>query len=109
MHRFLKVHHGDNVFVALSHLRAGDKIEQLVLKDDIPAKHKFNIKPLKAGDPVIMYGVLVGRAVSIFRRDHLFRLTIFIMPPKIWHWQEKNNMENTLDVSAYRNRTFMGI
>ena len=54
MHRYLKVHAGDNVLVALSNLNAGENIEQLILKENIPAKHKFNTGFLKNGDPIIM-------------------------------------------------------
>ena len=42
---FLKIHPADNVFVALTDLKAGEKIsyegKSLVLKDDVNAKHKF--------------------------------------------------------------------
>ncbi len=34
------------------------------LKQNVPAKHKFPLKQLNAGDPVLMYGVLVGKAVT---------------------------------------------
>ena len=65
-HTVLKVHPKDNVIVALTNLSKGETISfegfDYVLQEDIPAKHKFFMQDMKAGDEVIMYGVLVGKA-----------------------------------------------
>ncbi len=62
----LKVHPKDNVLVALKNLSKGEAVkyndERYVLTDNIAAKHKFFVQDMKAGDEVIMYGVLVGKA-----------------------------------------------
>lgn len=67
-HKVLKVHPDDNVLVALQDLAKGEEIKfngsTYKLQTDVAAKHKFNIASLNAGDPVIMYGVLVGRAME---------------------------------------------
>lgn len=64
--RVLKVHPSDNVIVALINLSNNEMIDldgvSYQLRDNIPAKHKFAAKDFEAGDEVIMYGVLVGRA-----------------------------------------------
>jgi len=64
--KILKVHPNDNVIVALQDLAKGDMLQydgnDYVLVDDVPAKHKFTTRPLEAGEPVYMYGVLVGKA-----------------------------------------------
>ncbi len=61
----LKVNAKDNVLVALQDLPKDIVIEYdgkfIALQEVIPAKHKFYISDMKAGDPVIMYGVLVGK------------------------------------------------
>jgi altronate hydrolase len=64
----LKVHPADNVMVALTDLQAG---EDIIYQDKkykpvefIPAKHKFAISAVPSGGEIIMYGVLVGRALS---------------------------------------------
>ena len=58
----------DNVLIALSDLKAGDRIafdgEIYSLPRNVPAKHKFAMRALAVGDNVLMYGVLVGRAVK---------------------------------------------
>jgi altronate hydrolase len=47
--KFLKIHPADNVLVALTDLKAGEKISDngssFTLSEDIPAKHKFVPKP----------------------------------------------------------------
>ncbi|PBQ31357.1 altronate hydrolase [Sphingobacteriaceae bacterium] len=62
----LKVHPKDNVIVALQDLAKGSTIQldgkEYILLEDIPAKHKFISEPVKIHEPVIMYGVLVGKA-----------------------------------------------
>jgi altronate hydrolase len=58
----------DNVLIALTDLKAGDRIEfgghSYTLAKSVPAKHKFATRDLSIGDDVVMYGVLVGRAVK---------------------------------------------
>lgn len=62
----LQVNPQDNVLVALRNLPKGQEVtyngHQYLLAEDIPAKHKFTTQALAPGDPVIMYGVLVGKA-----------------------------------------------
>lgn len=68
----LKVHKDDNVLVALTNLTKGSSIifgnATYLLQHDINAKHKFFTKDMQPGDPVIMYGVLVGTAQSFIPR-----------------------------------------
>src|SRR5688572_29276735 len=65
-HRITKIHPDDNVLVALTNLKKGEQVayngSEYLLTDNIPAKHKFTTVDLSPGDPVIMYGVLVGKA-----------------------------------------------
>ena len=64
----LQIHRRDNVAVALRTLRRGQTVvvraQSVVAETDIPAKHKLALAPLSAGDTVIMYGTVVGRATS---------------------------------------------
>ena len=67
-HKVLKVHPDDNVLVALQDLAKGQEVQyngnNYILQTDVAAKHKFTTKSLNPGDPVIMYGVLVGKAIE---------------------------------------------
>ena len=78
-HRVLKVHPKDNVIVALTDLSKGETIsfegEEYLLQDDIKAKHKFFTRDLTAGDEIIMYGVLVGKAQTLIPRGGLMTTT----------------------------------
>ncbi len=64
----LKIHPADNVLVALTDLKAGEKVNYqgnaIVLVNDVPAKHKFVEKEFKPEDEIIMYGILVGKAIQ---------------------------------------------
>lgn len=110
--RVLKVHPGDNVLVALTHLSRSEDIsykgETYVLQDDIPAKHKFFTKDMKEGDPVIMYGVLVGKAQMDIKAGGLMTTanTKHAAQPyayrgNAYHWSAPS-------VEKFRNRTFNG-
>jgi altronate hydrolase len=63
--KVLKINVKDNVLVALQDLPKNSIIEfdgkAIALQEDIPAKHKFYISDMSAGDAVLMYGVLVGK------------------------------------------------
>ena len=65
---FLQIHRDDNVLVALVNLSKGALIRfngsEFSLETDVAAKHKFTIGDLHPGDPVFMYGVLVGKATE---------------------------------------------
>src|SRR5215470_10624097 len=64
----LQLDASDNVLIALTDLKQNQRVSfsarDYVLQSDIPAKHKFAIRDLAPGDPVVMYGVLVGKAVA---------------------------------------------
>ena len=64
--KLIKINDSDNVAVALINLKAGDTIlcdgSEIKILADIKSKHKVALKHFKSGDPIIMYGVLVGSA-----------------------------------------------
>ena len=66
MKTFIKIHPSDLVAVALTPLCAGTKLEvggqAVTLLEDIPQGHKFALKPIEAGSPVIKYGAPIGEA-----------------------------------------------
>ena len=62
----------DNVATALTPLKKGQTLElvigekkyRLVLNEDIPFGHKFCLKRIKTGSPVIKYGEVIGNATA---------------------------------------------
>jgi altronate hydrolase len=66
MNKIIQIHEKDNVLVALTTLSKGETIihgnEKIILRQEVPAKHKFTIKTLEEGDLIFMYGNIVGKA-----------------------------------------------
>jgi len=64
----LQLHPKDNVLVALNDLRKGEEISfsgrTYNLRTDVPAKHKFATHDISPGGDVIMYGVVIGKAME---------------------------------------------
>jgi len=64
--RVLQVHPNDNVLVALQDLAKGETIlfngVEYILKEEIPAKHKFTTQTVAVDEAIVMYGVLVAKA-----------------------------------------------
>ncbi|GAA4415201.1 altronate dehydratase family protein [Nibrella viscosa] len=111
--KVLKVHPDDNVIVALRDLSAGEHIEFNHTEYDLPhtvsAKHKFVTMDLQPGDPVIMYGVLVGKATQPIRRGE--PITTF----NLKHDSDRYGLDRKQphswqppDVTSWQGRTFMG-
>ena len=66
--KVLQLNPRDNVLVALQNLVQGDAVtfsgQSYSLASNVPAKHKFAIRDLSVGDSILMYGVVVGKAVE---------------------------------------------
>ncbi|MEE1945265.1 altronate dehydratase family protein [Pedobacter sp. KR3-3] len=62
---YLQIHPKDNMLVALKDLDKSFSVDfngkTFNLKDNIQGKHKFSATDLQVGDPLYMYGVLVGK------------------------------------------------
>ena len=66
--RYLKINPADNVAVALTDLKAGERVGDVVLRTDVPRGHKAALAALAPGDDVIKYGFPIGhvtRAVEV--------------------------------------------
>ena len=66
MKSYIRIHANDLVAVALAPLTEGTVIrigdEDLVLREDIPQGHKFALRNIAAGRPVIKYNAPIGIA-----------------------------------------------
>jgi len=112
MQKVLKVHPDDNLIVALQDLAAGEQVsldgEVFTVMLPTQAKHKFAAHQMDTGDEVVMYGVLVGRAVQPIQRGEIittFNVKHASSAPQIgnsdYRWKAP-------DVSRFVNRTFNG-
>lgn len=68
MNRALRLHPEDNVLVALQDLHPGEEVglsgQRILLRSEVPARHRFAAQNLMPGAAVVMYGVVVGRATK---------------------------------------------
>jgi len=106
--KLIKVHPTDNVAVALVNLKAGEVIsfenEAITIVSDVKAKHKIALTTFDAGERIIMYGVLVGKANSIIEKGGVLTTenvkhqsakvsqktdTISWTPPNVDKWKDK--------------------
>lgn len=110
--RVLQLDSRDNVLIALSDLKKNEQVavsgETYALVFDVPAKHKFAMRDLAPGDAVFMYGVLVGKAVTLIRRGEL--LTTRNVRHEAAAFQENGESYRWLapDVSKWQQRSFLG-
>jgi len=110
--RFLKIHPSDNVLVALADLKVGEQVstngKEIRLIDSIQAKHKFVEHQLNPEDEIIMYGVLVGKALSVIpaggaigTHNVKHKSADFTGRSGTFQW-------NAPDVSRWKEKTFQG-
>jgi altronate hydrolase len=109
---FLRIHPQDNVRVALQDLPMGKLIVfddvHIILQDQIPAKHKFFIQEMNAGDEVIMYGVLVGKAIQPVPKGGLMTVENTRHASQDYQYRSVNLPWEAPDVSQFKGRMFMG-
>lgn len=108
----LKVHPADNVLVALQDLVLGQSVqwadEAYTLATAVPSKHKFATQNFQPGDAILMYGVVIGKAVQPISRGEV--LTTFnvkhaatapMLRPSHFQWKPPV-------VDAWKEKVFMG-
>src|SRR5262245_6318481 len=63
-----RLHPSDDAIVALRALAAGQRVEvegrEWILREAIPAKHKFAARDIAVGERITMYGVAIGKATG---------------------------------------------
>jgi len=111
--RVLRLDVRDNVLVALTDLRKGETVSFLgndySLLSDVSAKHKFLTQDVTAGGDIIMYGLLVGKALENLQRGDL------LSTRNIRHAASSFHESDTAappwvppDISSWANKTFLG-
>lgn len=112
MTNILQIHPADNVLVALHDLRAGEQIsfgpQTITLKKPVAAKHKFAIRSLLPGEPIIMYGILVGKVIQPIAAGEL--ITTENISHATAEYSGKTAAYNwrAPDVRQWKDRTFLG-
>ncbi|WP_447642988.1 MULTISPECIES: UxaA family hydrolase [Chitinophagaceae] len=110
--KVLQIAPKDNVLVALQDLKLGDNIifnnENYVVQENIPAKHKFFMQDMQAGDEVFMYGVLVGKTQYFVPKGGLMNTDNTQHAAEPFHYRPYNYHWTAPDISKFQNRTFNG-
>ncbi len=112
MNRILKVHATDNVVVALTDLEVGEALaygeERYLLKNAVPAKHKFASVDLPKGAEVTMYGVLVGRTEMDVPAGALLTTSNLKHAAQDFATRDRKTDWQKPDVSRWETATFNG-
>jgi altronate hydrolase len=102
----------DNVMVALENLPPGTVIpvngRRCTIKNYIPAKHKFALSDLGPGDPVYMYGILVGNVRDPILLGSLLTTENVETAAGEYTVGHQGGTWVPPDISAWQNRTFDG-
>lgn len=110
--RYLRIHPKDNVLVALQDLKQESTIsfegKEFALTADVAAKHKFSLFDLQPGDAVLMYGVLVGRAVQAIPKGGPISTQTIKHASGAFHLGSRKTDWHKPDSSRFEGRTFMG-
>src|SRR5437879_5710358 len=110
--KVLKLDSKDNVLIALTDLCRGEQVsfdsQTYTLEMDVPAKHKFATEDLAAGARVIMYGVLVGKAMETIRRGGLLATRNIHHEAAAFQGKTEEYRWAAPDVSRWKQREFLG-
>lgn len=110
--KVLKIGPADNVAVALIRLETGDEVvldgQSYKMQSRVPAKHKFALQDFKAGDGIVMYGVLVGQATTAVGKGEALSVKNTRHQSADFHAKSVFPAWNAPDVSRWKARTFQG-
>ena len=108
----LQIHPSDNVLVSLQNIAAGTivfhKQQAYTLIEEIPAKHKFFLQDMQSGEPVIMYGVLVGKTLQPVKVGSRMRTENTGHAAEPYDWKPYDYQWTPPDVSKFVERSFLG-
>jgi len=110
--RVLQLNPKDNVLVALNDLQKGEQIDfsgrTFTLRTDVPAKHKFVTHDIAPGSPVVMYGVLIGKATEPIVTGEKLTTRNTHHEAAAFHEKTEEYRWSPPDVSRWREKTFLG-
>lgn len=112
MNLVLKINKADNVLVALQDLQTGQQVffegVNYTIGEPVPAKHKFFMNDMHAGDEVFMYGVLVGKIQYDVQAGMRMSVDNTKHAAEPFFYREVDYKWEAPDVSKFRGRTFDG-
>lgn len=110
--KLIKVHRDDNVAIALVDLWQGNRIGfeggEVIVLDDVSAKHKIAMLDLAVGDKIYMYGVLVGKAMRAINKGGVLTTENVRHEAAQTFTRTETTSLKAPDISKWKYRTFMG-
>ncbi|HYB60829.1 MAG TPA: amidohydrolase family protein [Methylomirabilota bacterium] len=110
--RMLQLDPRDDVVIALTNLKKGETFQlngrTHVLAADIAAKHKFAAKEFAPGDPIHMYGVMVGRASAPIHRGEVITAHTLRHDSAGYHEYAGPTGWQSPDISHWKEKSFLG-
>ncbi len=111
-HLVIQIESKDNVLVALTDLKKNQEVEfngeRYVLNEDVDAKHKFFMSDMVKGDPIYMYGVLVGKVQYDVKKGDRMNVENTKHAADPYFYRESNYQWTAPDTSHFKERTFNG-
>ncbi|PYV99463.1 MAG: altronate hydrolase [Acidobacteria bacterium] len=108
----LQIDAKDNVLIALADLKKDSQVtfngRSCALQTDVPAKHKFAVQDLAPGDPIVMYGVLIGKAVTAIRQGEVITTRNIHHDVASFHEYLEPYRWHAPAVSKWQQRSFLG-
>ena len=112
MNKILQIDPRDNALVALADLRRGESVtlgsQTYQLETDVSAKHKFAREDLGVGANVMMYGVIVGKAVTPIRRGEALTTKNIRHDAAVFREKSREYAWTPPDVTRWKERSFAG-
>lgn len=112
IHRTLRIHPADDVLVALLPLETGERILDgnrfITILEPVRQKHKVAARDLAPDEPVHMYGVLIGRAVTFIPAGGLLTTKNLVHAAAPFQRRAGRPEWSAPDVARWRNATFDG-
>lgn len=112
MEKILIISESDNVGIALTELQSGEVLElergSLVIKTNIPVKHKFALQAFSAGEVVYMYGIPVGRVMESIEEGGLLTTENVEHLAGAYEYTGKKYDYTAPKIDRWSNKTFDG-
>jgi len=112
MNLVLKINKADNVLVALQDLQTGQQVkfegQTYTIVEPVPAKHKFFMQDMQAGEEVFMYGVLVGKIQHDVKTGMRMSVDNIKHAAEPYFYRDVDYKWEAPDVSKFQGRTFNG-
>ena len=109
---FLQIDPKDNVLVALQDLAEGREIifgnKTIIIKEIIPAKHKLFMKDMRAGDELMMYGVLVGKLQNDVKSGERMTVKNTKHAAEPFFYRKVDYKWTAPNIESFQNNTFNG-